>query len=137
MFRSRGNLYLLLTAGLVTGYIWLFYVIQFNGAGRHAGLCLVRTVTGMPCPSCGSTRAVISLLHGNLVQSVYINPLGIPVALIMTITPFWILFDILAGKSTLLKFYGRFEEILRKPGFAIPIVILVLINWIWNITKGI
>ena len=54
----------------------------------------------------------------------------------MLISPPWILFDIITGKKTLFDFYGRTETFLKKPGIAIPLVLFVLINWIWNITKG-
>jgi len=64
------------------------------------------------------------------------NPLGIFLAIIMSIAPFWILFDKITKKNTLFNFYKKTEEILKKPRYAIPLIFLVIINWIWNITKG-
>ena len=53
----------------------------------------------------------------------------------MLITPIWILFDVTTKKKTLLNFYRQIEIVLRKPQIAIPLILFVLINWIWNITK--
>ncbi len=33
--------------------------------------CKFKQITGIPCPSCGGTRALISLLHGRIFTSLY------------------------------------------------------------------
>lgn len=134
---SRRDLYILLISGLALGYLWLFYSLENNAADEHAGVCLFRFVTGIPCPSCGSTRSVISLLHGHFLEALSINPLGIIVAVIMIVAPVWIFFDLAAGKSTFSRMYGFLERMLMKPAIAIPLIAAVLLNWVWNITKGI
>ncbi|MHB1278065.1 MAG: DUF2752 domain-containing protein [Bacteroidia bacterium] len=101
-----------------------------------AGVCLIKHTTNIPCPSCGSTRSVIFLSRGDFQEAFNMNPFGYVVALIMVLLPLWILFDILAKKETLLKSYRKMEVRLKKPAYAIPLVTLVLMNWIWNITKG-
>ena len=37
--------------------------------------CLFLNLTGIPCPSCGMTRAYISLFRGNIFQAFYYHPL--------------------------------------------------------------
>ena len=37
---------------------------------------------------------------------------------------------------TLFDFYQKTESYLKKPKIAIPLILLLIINWIWNITKG-
>ncbi len=37
--------------------------------------CPFLRVTGWPCPSCGFTRAAAALLRGDLLESLYWNPL--------------------------------------------------------------
>ena len=132
------RLYLFLSVALVTGYGWVCYQYFSDPAGKGSNFepCLIKQVTNLPCPSCGSTRAVISLLNGNISESLYLNPLGIVIALLMVIAPPWILFDILTKKESLLAFYYKTEVFLRRPGIAIPLIALVLVNWIWNISKG-
>ena len=38
-------------------------------AGLPAWNCPIRTVTGVPCPGCGLTRAVMQFLHGDITAS--------------------------------------------------------------------
>ena len=45
-------------------------------------LCPFKRVTGLPCPGCGMTRSVVTLLHGDLAASLYYHPLGIAVVAI-------------------------------------------------------
>ncbi len=39
--------------------------------------CPLRTVTGIPCPLCGSTRGVIAAVHGHLTEAIRLNPASI------------------------------------------------------------
>ena len=36
--------------------------------------CPLRTITGVPCPLCGSTRGVIAALHGHVGRAIELNP---------------------------------------------------------------
>lgn len=130
--------YLLLILVLVSGYAWLIYELSVNPTGSDSGpgVCLFRHVTGIPCPSCGSTRSLLSLLHGNVTDSLKLNPLGIIIGFIMVILPLWIISDLLRRKTSMFEFYSRTETWLRKPAVAVPLIFLLLINWIWNISKG-
>ncbi|MGA1977127.1 MAG: DUF2752 domain-containing protein [Bacteroidales bacterium] len=136
---TRRKLYALLSVALLAGYIWFFYdlAVDPEGADNSPGVCLFKSVTGIPCPSCGSTRAIIALFHGDVVKSLSLNPIGLLLAMIMTVTPFWLIYDFLTHKKTLLDRYRQAEAILRKPIVAFPLIILVILNWIWNISKGI
>jgi hypothetical protein len=39
--------------------------------------CPLRSLTGVPCPLCGMTRACVSALHGHLGASLAFNPGGV------------------------------------------------------------
>jgi hypothetical protein len=43
-------------------------------------LCLLKRLTGVPCPTCGSTRGVLALLSGEPVTALLYNPLVFVVA---------------------------------------------------------
>ena len=45
-------------------------------------VCPLRTATGIPCPFCGMTRAVVAAVHGDILGSLQYNPLGIFIALL-------------------------------------------------------
>jgi hypothetical protein len=58
------------------------------------------------------------------------------VALIMILVPLWIIFDLIAKRHSLFNFYGQIENYLKKPKVLVVFILLVMLNWIWNITKG-
>jgi len=137
MILNRNKLYNILLIACTAGYIWLYYCITNQEIQtKSIDICFIKHLTNTPCPSCGSTRSVIALFQGKYKNSLMTNPLGIFLAIIMSIAPFWILFDKITKKNTLFNFYKKIEEILKKPRYAIPLIFLVIINWIWNITKG-
>jgi hypothetical protein len=122
----------------VTGYIWLFYSISRQSTGGPSlEICMIKNATNIPCPSCGSTRSVISITKGSLTEAMMINPIGYIISLVMLIAPIWIVSDLLRRKATLLAFYLKAESFIKTPRFAVPLIILVAINWIWNITKNV
>lgn len=134
----KNKLYLLLTIACLAGYIWLFINYSRSAApgSNETGVCLIKEVTNIPCPSCGATRAVLTLLEGHFMESLFWNPLGVILLLILVISPLWLAFDLLSGRDTLYCFYNKMETILREKWVAIPAIGLVLGNWIWNIIKG-
>ena len=131
---GKKKFYAILSLACIIGYTWLTFTIKLEN--NSVGVCLIKQVTNIPCPSCGSTRSILSLLHGDVMEALYINPFGLLIAIIMLLVPIWIIFDIAFKKKTLYDFYFRFESFIRKPIVAIPLVLLVIINWLWNITKG-
>lgn len=137
MTLDRNKLYSILFIACLAGYIWLYLSITKNFTeNKSVEVCLIKHVTNIPCPSCGSTRSVISLTKGDFVGALNINPIGYLVAIIMLITPMWILADTLRNTKTFFDFYQKLETYLKRPMIAIPLILLVIINWIWNITKG-
>ncbi len=132
---KKNKLYSILLIASIVGFAYLFYKIKFSESA-HVTFCVIKNVTGYACPSCGTTRAVQLFLQGNFGASLQMNPFGIIVAILMVIAPVWILFDVIAKKDTFYFWYKKTEEIIRTKWIAIPLIILVLLNWIWNIYKG-
>lgn len=136
MTLDRNKLYLILFIACVAGYIWLYFSITKNiTENKSVEVCLIKHLTNIPCPSCGSTRSVISLTKGDFIGALNFNPIGYLVAMIMLITPIWITADTIKRTKTLFVFYHKIETYLKRPRIAIPLILLVIINWIWNITK--
>ena len=56
-------------------------------------VCPLRTITGIPCPLCGMTRACVAAVHGHLGASLVFNPGGLFVvlfALAALLRPQWL-----------------------------------------------
>lgn len=52
--------------------------------------CPLRALTGVPCPLCGMTTSVESLLHGHLGVALHANPAGVAavaLAVVMLVRP--------------------------------------------------
>jgi len=96
-------------------------------------ICLFRTVTGIPCPSCGTTHAVISIIKGDLKKALHENILGFPVTLMILLFPTWIIIDIIRKKVSFYQFYLRSEFFLRNKWIAWSAMALLLANWGWHI----
>lgn len=73
-------------------------------------MCLMKYVTNIPCPSCGSTRAILSILRGKYSQGFYQNPLGYILILIIFITPLWLIYDFIKKE---VHFYHFIIELKR------------------------
>lgn len=137
MTMKRNKLYSLLFIACLTGYIWLIYSItSYKADIKTVEVCLIKQLTNVPCPSCGSTRSIISLTKGNFVDAIHLNPLGYIVALIMLIAPVWIITDMILVNDSLFRYYNKIENHLKRPKYSIPLILLIVINWIWNITKS-
>jgi hypothetical protein len=55
--------------------IILFYVfLKFIGINTT---CYFKSITGIPCPGCGLTRAYLSLMHENIKKAFFYHPLFI------------------------------------------------------------
>lgn len=114
---------------LVIGSLWIFYSERLP---IHPS-CLMKTLSGVPCPGCGGTRAVSALLHGDVFNAIYINPLSLLVFIFFCIAPIWTFIDGIRNKRTL---YNVLTKRISMSWIIIFSVIIVL-NWIWNIIKGI
>ncbi|HUI48917.1 MAG TPA: DUF2752 domain-containing protein [Acidimicrobiia bacterium] len=77
--------------------------------------CPLRAATGIPCPFCGMTRAVVAAVHGHLGTSLAFNPGGIVVLLLAVVA--------IVRPDVLTR--------LRLPAWALGVLLGAL--WLWNI----
>ena len=55
--------------------------------------CPLRALTGVPCPLCGMTRAIVAAVHGHVGESLAFNPGGfivLALALVAILRPAWL-----------------------------------------------
>lgn len=131
------RIYVLLATLCVAGYIWLLLDWVYPNATGGYGVCMFRNITGIPCPACGSTRAVKAIISGMPGTAFHINPLGFVVLAALIILPILLVRDLLLRTNTIYTLYNKMETIFRRPLVATAGALLLLANWIWNIQKGI
>ena len=104
--------------------------------GLDVVVCPLRAVTGVPCPSCGATRAVRLLLDGQVRSAFLMNPVGPLLVAMATFAVVGVLRDMTMGTDGV-RVAGRVMVAwLRRPLIARLAVLAVLANWAWNIQKG-
>lgn len=95
-------------------------------------MCPFKAITGLPCPGCGGIRAAQSLLKGDFISSLQINPLSCLFIFFFIIMIFWSIYDGYKKQNTLLVFLTK-----KWNKYVILICfIIILFNWIWSIYKG-
>lgn len=136
---NRNHFYTYLSAACLVGYGWLLLIGRLKPAeiGTSYDVCLIHHFAHIPCPACGSTRSILALLHGDFAGGIYWNPLGFLMLALLLVLPFWIGYDLVLKKATLLRAYHFFENALCRKWVAIPAIALILLNWVWNIYKNI
>ena len=78
--------------------------------------CPMRTLTGIPCPLCGMTRACVAAVHGHLGASLSFNPGGVVVMLL--------------ALTALL----RPQLLIRtRPSSVWLIGVTLAVLWLWNV----
>lgn len=130
---TRNRLYLLFAGGISAGYALLALVQASHNAPV---VCMFKSTTGVACPSCGSTRSVISISDGNFIEAIQTNPMGFIIVAILLIGPLWLLADIALKKDSLYRAFLIFEKTIRTRWIAASLIVLVAANWAWNIYKG-
>jgi len=137
MMSDQKKFYYFTTSFLIIGFGWVAWnLFYFQQSGPGLEICVLKNTVGLPCPSCGTTRSVLYLLHGDLSTALLINPFGIIVFIGLVVIPFWILYDYWNVSRTLWTCYLQFINTFSNKKFSFVVIVLVLLNWIWNIQKG-
>lgn len=94
-------------------------------------VCLLKAVTGLPCPTCGSTRALGRLLHLDFAGALAMNPLATGGLVVLAA---WALLDL----SLLPRGRALDVEIGRPLGrwVRFAAVAAILANWIYLLAAG-
>ncbi|MCE1167493.1 MAG: DUF2752 domain-containing protein [Sphingobacteriia bacterium] len=123
---------LLLAIGSIS---WIGLMLWQHNLSKEITLCPIKLTTGYPCPACGTSRSVFEIINGHFYDALYYNPLGyLAIVLSIVILP-WVIYDVWYKKSSFYNFYIRIEAHLKKKVIYIPLILLILTNWIWNLLK--
>lgn len=90
--------------------------------------CVFHSLTGLPCVTCGATRAAIQFLHGHFSASVLFNPLAFLFFCGLIIFDLYALTVLIAGARRL-----RFANLSRseKNLARCAVVLLLASNWLY------
>ncbi len=118
----------------------MFLGIGVLGAGLVAllrldrlplALCTFKRLTGLPCPTCGSTRALARLAHFDVAGALLMNPLFVALASLLLV---WGMADLLLLPR------GRAVQLEASPllvrSFGITAVTAILLNWVYLVAMG-
>jgi hypothetical protein len=137
MMSDLRKFYYFTTSFLIVGFGWVVWnLFYFQQSKSGLQICVLKNTVGLPCPSCGTTRSVMHVVHGDLSNALLLNPFGIIAFIGMVVLPFWVLYDYWYAKRTLWTCYLQFIKFFRNKKFSLFVIVLVLLNWIWNIQKG-
>lgn len=115
--------------------VGIFYLIlHFHGI-ELAYHCPFKWIFHIPCAFCGTTRCVQALCHANWSDVWHYNLLGIPIFILLFILPPRLLYDAVKRQPTTYLLMTRWYQ--RLKSYALLWIILLVINWLWNICKGV
>jgi hypothetical protein len=135
---AQRHYYRAFTLLTLAGYLWIGGNFISGETGTvGATLCLFKRMTGVACPSCGATRALLALLHGEIGNALYINPLGFVLLPLLLILPWWLSLDFFRRDNSFYR-AGEFVSRLfsRHRWITAAGTILLVANWGWNIFKA-
>jgi hypothetical protein len=105
------------------------FVVAFAAAWLvrlpHVPTCLFLFVTGHPCPGCGMTRSVVSLAHGDLVESLRMHPLGIALVGAAVASIAGTLVGLRRGEDPVMRFLDR-----RGPALVVTLIVAFVVVWL-------
>ena len=114
----------LLVFGGVAAATWL-------ALGLPMPVCKLRALTGVPCPTCGSTRLTESLLRGDLVGAFLANPF---VFAVLAAIASWFVGSAVVRLFKLPIPALRLQAYERRL-FYVAVVVALLASWAWVIWR--
>lgn len=137
MLIKKEVLYRLVLLSFVVASLWVCWNFTHYHQDSNSGInvCLFKRITGIPCPSCGSTRSLLYISRLDFKNALYANPIGFILAVAILLFPFWVLYDLVNHKNSFYNFYRDTEFFIRKRWVTISLIFLITANWFWNIYK--
>ena len=116
--------YVLYASVIVTCTFTLFYPVIERFFGHNIN-CIFRTLTHLPCPTCGYSRAINRVLEGNLWISLLYNPIWIVLVI------YQIFLIIISIRSIILS-----KALFIQDKWIFVFIGLLVINWILKFIIG-
>lgn len=117
--------------GIIFGIIVLTALCAawFPDVMAYAPSCAWKGLMGIPCPTCGSTRALMHLAKGDLLSAIAFNPLVSACFLAAGLCFLYSLVTLVSGAPRIGILFSEEE----KSALRIGAVTMVLMNWMYLI----
>mgnify|MGYP004571777181 FL=1 len=116
---TNKKIIIILSCGIT--FLGLFVFLGFRW------YCPFKSITNIPCPGCGMTRAFIALLHFEFMKALYYNFLSYFIIIVIILSYILYFIDLFRSGNILTHFY----KIMLK--YKVIIFVLIFIAWIVNI----
>lgn len=105
--------------------------IYLDCTAQKISFCLFHSITGLPCPSCGMTRAFIAIGNGDLISAISFNPASILVYITTCVGLVLALLQVATGK----KYIGRLWTKVKRKVFPIALAVMT-VAWSYNLFRN-
>jgi hypothetical protein len=113
-------------ATLWFGLVGLNVLVQ-RLAHAHVTTCVFRHLTGLPCPTCGGTRATIALATGHPLHALALNPMVAVGSIVLGA----VLIALFAGRRDMV------HRLISSRRAAIVLLAIILLNWAYLLWHGV
>ena len=128
-----------IAAGICISIVGFFIVFAVAGhykidMGRWLGRCGFRQNTGLPCPTCGMTTAVLAFAKGKILEAFYIQPAGgllCCAAVIIAVLAF-----IISVFGIYFRFISRFFAEVKVRYIILALIIIILSGWAVTLARA-
>lgn len=112
-------------------YVWLAYTATIvwlllcdMGSSSNLIVCPTKLIWGIPCPGCGTTRATLLFIHGNIKEALMLNPNVIFAITFVFLFPFVAIAKLFIKDFSIYNCYQFTEKALKN-----PIIITLLLSF--------
>ena len=128
--RSRFDLQLAFALSFVGLGLYSAALVWFHAPGLQ---CRFRQVTGLPCPTCGATRAAECFLHLDFTAAVAFNPLVSAAAAAAVVFSLYVFAVRLSGLPRIAVSLSRQD----RTWMAVVLGSALLANWAYLLVSGV
>ncbi len=133
----KKHLYQLVALLSVLAYGWLIYNSFFLSTSEEGiTICWFKSLSGLPCPACGSTSGMVEIFKGNFLNAFQLNPFAYSSLFILIGSSIWVVRDLIFRKDSFYQFYLKVNAYIKQKKVFIPLIILILSIWMWNIYRS-
>ena len=119
--------YLYASLFVATGWLWLLLSLT----ALNVDVCLFRNVTGLDCPACGGTTAVMHMLQGEFATAFFVNPFSYLLLPGLIVVPLWLFWDKWVGSLSFYVAVARFDAMVRKrPVVLVLLLLVIVVRWV-------